>query len=518
MNRMLRRMFILMLCLACLLPWLCAVPAAAAENTEEPDSQEAENISNYDTLTDYDGLNAYTLFDGQTVWGGCTWDVGYFTLTHEKAIGSLYIIFQYEYESYELVNNDTAEVITVTPKYLHDFVDVEALFGTAPNSVTVRFTSGRAYINEVYVFTPGRVPDYVQQWEEPKDGETDLILFSTHADDEHLFFAGLLPYYGQELGYQVQVVYLTNHRSYTPERAHELLNGLWAVGIRSYPVMGTFNDFNVGGLWATYQHYAALGYSREKLQSFIVEQLRRFKPKVVVTHDFNGEYGHGMHMVMADLVASGLEISADPEQYTDSAQRYGTWDVPKAYFHLYEENPIVMDWDQPLESFGGMTAFEVSTQIGFQQHRSQIRDYAWYYAGYPSAASIPRYNPCKFGLYRSLVGEDVVKNDFFENVLTYDQERQAEEQRLAEEEARKKAEEEAKVKAEEEARKKAEEEARLKAQEFARKKAEEEQIRQEQLRQIQQQEQIRTLICIIGVCSLLIFSVLALLFRPKKSP
>ena len=517
MNNRLKRMFILILCLGCLLPLLQGVPAAASETQEEPEVQEAENISNDDTLTDYDGLNVYTLFDGQTVWGGCTWDDAYFTLSHEKGIGSLYIIFQYEYTSYELVNNDTAEVITIFPKYLHDFVDVRALFGTSPSSVTVRFTSGRAYFNEVYVFTPGRVPDFVQRWEAPKDGETDLILFSTHADDEHLFFAGLLPYYGQELGYQVQVVYLTNHRSYTPERAHELLNGLWAVGIRSYPVMGSFNDFNVGGLWATYQHYAALGYSKETLQGFIVEQMRRFKPKVVVTHDFNGEYGHGMHMVMADLVASGLEISADPEQYPDSAQKYGTWDIPKAYFHLYQENPIVMDWDQPLDSFGGMTAFEVSTQIGFQQHRSQIRDYAWYYAGYPTAASIPRYNPCEFGLYRSLVGQDVEKNDFFENVNTYAQDRQAEIDRLAEEEARRQAEEEARKQAEAEARRKAEEEARLKAQEAAQEKARAEQEQQEQQRQIRQQQQLRILICIIGVCFLLIFTVLTLVFRPKKS-
>lgn len=511
-------MFILILCLICLLPWLCSVPAGASESTEEPDSQEAENISSDDTLTDYDGLNAYTLFDGQTVWGGCTWDDAYFTLTHEKGIGSLYIIFQYEYAHYELVNNDTGETVTVEPRYLHDFVDVQALFGSAPSSITVKFTAGRAYFNEVYVFTPGRVPDFIQQWESPKDGETDLILFSTHADDEHLFFAGLLPYYGRELGYQVQLVYLTNHRNYTPERVHELLNGLWAVGIRSYPVIGSFSDFNVGGLWATYQHYAALGQPKEKLQSYIVEQLRRFKPKVVVTHDFNGEYGHGMHMVMADLVASGLSISSDPVQYPDSAQQYGVWDVPKAYFHLYKENPIVMDWDQPLDSFGGMTAFEVSTQIGFQQHRSQIKDYTWYYAGYPTAASIPRYNPCEFGLYRSLVGEDVEKNDFFENVNTYAQDRQAEADRLAEEEeARRKAEEEARKQAEVEAQRKAEEEARRKAQEVARKKAEEEKAKQEQLQQIQRQHQIRMLICIIGVCFLLIFAVLSLLFRPKKS-
>ena len=147
--------------------------------------------------------------------------------------------------------------------------------------------------------------------------------------------------------------------------------------------------------------------------------------------------------------------------------RIGLWDVPKAYFHLYEENPIVMDWDQPLESFDGETAFEVSVYRGFQCHRSQIADFAWYYTGFPNAISLTKYNPCYYGLYRSTVGQDVEKNDFFENVPTYAQERKAEEERLAEE-ARLKAEEEARIKAEEEARRQAEEEAKRKAEEEAR--------------------------------------------------
>ena len=71
------------------------------------------------------------------------------------------------------------------------------------------------------------------------------------------------------------------------------------------------------------------------------------------------------------------------------------------------------------------------------------------------------------------MGEDVEKNDFFENVTTYAQDRKAEEERLAEE-ARLKAEEEARLKAEEEARIKAEEEARRQAEEEAKRKAEEE--------------------------------------------
>lgn len=517
MNTILRRVYILTLCLCFLLPLASPVLAAEAE-TEPETQQEAENISQLQTITSCDGISQYSFFDGVTHYGSVSAENAQFTVEHEKRIGSIYIIFQYGYGPYEVINNDTGEIATVgQEQYLHDFLDMQALFGTCPSSVTVNLCSGRVYINEVYIFTPGRVPDFVQKWESPKDGETDLILFSAHADDEHLFFAGVLPYYGAELGYQVQVVYLTDHRNQSFERVHELLNGLWAVGIKTYPVIGKFWDFHLRNLWATYKEYESLGQSKDSIQSYVVEQLRRFKPKVVVTHDFNGEYGHGMHMVMADMVAKGLEICNDPDQFPKSAEQYGTWDVPKAYFHLYKKNPIVMDWDQPLESFGGKTAFEASVRIGFQEHKSQVSTYSWYFEDYPDAKSLPRYNPCKYGLYRSTVGEDVLKNDFFENVTTYAQDWAAEEARLAEE-ARQQAEEEARKKAEEEARQQAEEE-RKRAEEAARLEKERAEAEAEALaaEQARQQQQMILTVCLIAVICSLIYAVLIYHFREKNN-
>lgn len=83
-------------------------------------------------------------------------------------------------------------------------------------------------------------------------------------------------------------------------------------------------------------------------------------------------------MVYADLLMEAVEISGDPQYSPELAQTYGAWDVPKTYLHLYPENPILMDWDQPLASFWGMTAFQVSKDIGFACHQSQYNDFAWY--------------------------------------------------------------------------------------------------------------------------------------------
>ncbi len=317
------------------------------------------------------------------------------------------------------------------------------------------------------------MPDSIQRWQNPVEGQTDLILFATHSDDDQLFFAGLLPYYAVERGYQVQVIYMTSHYNTAPFRIHEVLDGLWAVGIRSYPVFGAYPDF---GDTATFegalQRFGKFGHSRESMTGWIVEQMRRFHPLVVVGHDFAGEYGHAQHRVWSQLVADAAALSGDPEAYPESVETYGTWDVPKTYIRLYQENPIVMDWDQPMESFGGMTPYQVTKELGFPCHSSQQR-WAYFFRGHDTCASIPNYNPSFYGLYRSTVGEDIQKNDMFENLISH-----AEQIRIAEEEARKQAEEEARLKAEEEARKASEEAARLQAEEEAR-RASEEAARQE---------------------------------------
>ena len=139
--------------------------------------------------------------------------------------------------------------------------------------------------------------------------------------------------------------------------------------------------------------------------------IERFKPLVVVSHDLDGEYGHGTHVLTAAALIEAVEK-------TDS--------VEKLYLHLYEENPIVMNFDIPLETFGGKTAYEVSCD-GFSCHKSQHWTwfYKWIYGSEESpitkASQIRSYSPCKYGLYYTKVGTDTIGGDFFENVDTYEE-------------------------------------------------------------------------------------------------
>ena len=446
MKYVFRNIICLLLCLRVALPLTLVQPVRA----EEADSEEvvtiisarvAADISSSEVITASEGIPGISgLFDGNIYSGRSSADNASMTIEYESGLGSLYFIFEKAYGPYTVTDNGSGESITCGEYgFMHEFIDLEASFGTAPSSVTVSFPNS-VCINELSVYTPGEVPDTVQKWSAPVEDGTDLILFSTHGDDEQLFFAGLLPYYAGELGYQVQVVYLTDHTNQVgTRRMREMLAGLWAVGVTTYPVFGSFADFKTEDKDAAYQTFKALGSSREELLGFVVEQIRRFNPLVVVGHDFEGEYRHGQHMVYAELLAEALEISNDESYYPELAEQYGLWDVPKAYFHLYEENEIVMDWDQPLEKFGGLTAFQVTQQLGFPCHKSQQNTwfYRWIYGDYgevTQASQLEKYSPCHYGLYRSTVGDDVEKNDFFENLNTYaEQARIAEEERLAEE-------------------------------------------------------------------------------------
>lgn len=424
------RNLLLLVCLLLALP-LCAR------------AEEAREVTGPELVTDSSGFTGIKkILDGDPDSEGYCQDGGGFSLSCDDGFGSAYLLFDVEYGAYTVTDDDTSVSVTVEASpILHQFLDLEAMFGRCPRNLTFTFGPEKATILDVHLFTQGQVPDWVQRWQEPVEDGADLVLFSTHCDDEQIFFAGVLPYYAGELGYRVQVVYLTNHRNLTNVRCHEALNGLWAVGVRYYPVFGSYADYYSKSLHNAIGSYERVGITEEELLGYVTEQLRRFRPLVALGHDLNGEYGHGAHMLYAELLTQAVEAAADESRFLESAQCYGVWDTPKLYLHLYEENPIVMDWDRPLEHFGGMTAYQVTKQLGFPCHESQKEQYYWYFnwnlGTEDHATDIRKYSPCNYGLYRSTVGADVEKNDFFENLMTYDQQaqaaREAEEARKAEE-------------------------------------------------------------------------------------
>jgi len=449
----------LFLCLAA----LTAVPALAAEADCQGACVEAVGFSDAAKLGD-GKRSTYTRAEEDAA----------VTVSREGGIGALYIEFDRIPAVWTLTDPATGKSISCGENaFLHEFVDVAALFGTLPEALELHFPKGTA-ISEIYVFSAGELPDWVQIWQPPCE-KADLMLLSTHSDDEQLFFAGILPYYAIERQLNVQVVYSVQHFEVYGEqnhqRPHEQLDGLWTVGVRSYPIISEFPDLYAESKdreTALAQAKAAFkgqGVSYDDFVRYITECIRRCKPLVVVSHDPNGEYGHGAHVLTVAALTDALQHAADESFDPESAAEYGTWSVEKTYLHLYPENPIVMDLDTPLDSLGGKTPFQM-TQDGFACHKSQ--HWTWFYkwiygtsdAPIKKAADIKTYSPCLYGLYASTVGADAAGGDFFENVTTYAQRAEAEAKAKAEAEAAAKAEAEAKAKAEAEAAAKAEAEAK----------------------------------------------------------
>lgn len=344
------------------------------------------------------------------------------SVSSEYSIDHIYVVFDKIPGTWTLTNDETGEMFSAgADMFLHEYIKVSDIFDSSTKSLTLSF-NGNVYVADIYAFTGNSLPDWVQIWESPLE-KADILLLSSHSDDEQLFFAGILPYYAGEKDVDVQVVYLISHFD-THERPHEQLNGLWAVGIRNYPIISDFPDLFSESLDEAVAAFEKQGYSYEDFTSYIVENIRRFKPQVLITHDINGEYGHGTHIYCTDVVMNSIEKINDSSFYPDSAERYGTWDVPKTYFHLYETNPIVMNWDIPLDSFGGRTAFEMTVE-GFSYHKSQHWTWFndWIHGDKSSpvtkAADIDTYSPCLYGLYRTTVGIDSVGGDFLENIVPY---------------------------------------------------------------------------------------------------
>jgi len=386
-----------------------SIPAFAQEAqdiTGECTVEAASSKNSLPRLTDRDWGTDYTTFKQR-------WPFVSLTAQQEGAIHGLYVCFGDKLHPWQVQAMHGEEWVTVFEsegKYAHEYAPLPE----GETQVRVTYINSKQIalcINEIFAYGEGEIPASVQQWQ-PAPEKADLLVLSAHPDDEVLFFGGTIPYYAAERGMDVVVAYMTCG---TMERRSELLNGLWAMGMRTYPEIGNFWDKYGKKLSTVYD-----AWGKPATNKHIVSLLRKYQPEVVVTHDVNGEYGHAAHLVCADAMMNCVDFAANKAKYTDSFKTYGTWQVKKLYLHLGTENVIEMDWDQPLAAFQGRTGFQMA-QEGYSWHVSQHE------AGqknpetgkYEPFVVEPRdsdYSCYRFSLVHTTVGPDVEKNDFFENI------------------------------------------------------------------------------------------------------
>lgn len=326
------------------------------------------------------------------------------TAPEGKPIAGLYVCFGNMPESWEIqTSDDGKDWFTAVPgdtRFLHAYIALPQPAQHVRLAVTSEKKTALR-INDLFVLSEGDLPDWVQVWQ-PTEEKADILFLSTHPDDELIFFGGAIPTYAVEQQRKVVVAYFT--RSNTT-RSSELLNGLWHMGVRTYPVIGNFKDSYAKNLKAAYKSAGGKG----KVNEWIVGLYRQYKPEVVVTQDTNGEYGHKQHMMIADAAQNCIALAANEDEFTASTIAYGTWQVKKLYLHLYPENQIAFDWTVPLKSMNGATGIELAEEA-YTLHKTQAS------SGMSVTETGTKYDNRVFGLAFTTVGEDVRKDDFLENI------------------------------------------------------------------------------------------------------
>ena len=124
------------------------------------------------------------------------------------------------------------------------------------------------------------------------------------------------------------------------------------------------------------------------MTTYLVGVIRQYRPAVVLTHDAQGEYGHGAHIVASSCTVQAVRYTDEATRYPQSAELYGAWQVLRLFSHQYGDAPVVIDRTRPLERFDGLNALALDRQ-----------GYAYYPETYPIEISDgPGYTSAQYGL------------------------------------------------------------------------------------------------------------------------
>ncbi len=236
----------------------------------------------------------------------------------------------------------------------------------------------------------------IMKWKSP-DEKCDMLVIPTHQDDEFIFLGAVIPSYIAE-GYNVAVTYSC---ICVRLRYEEGLRGLWNSGVRTYPDYLGFVD---RGRKLTYDEAADVWGGEDSVVCALVREIRRKQPYVVVSHDEKGENYHNSHIVTAKSLRKAVELAASEDYDKESFDKYGAWSVTKLYLHLYEKGGICLDYNRPLDYYGGKTAYCVATE-SYAFHASQQ---SFYSLSWNAIQPGGKYDNSRFGLAYSTVGTDFV--------------------------------------------------------------------------------------------------------------
>ncbi len=192
----------------------------------------------------------------------------------------------------------------------------------------------------------------------------DLMVFIAHPGDEVTFFSGLLATYAGEYGYSTRVIYLTCG---SEDLRAKSTAALATLGVKEAP-----EYLDMPADYFDTSSHALNSIKNNSLPGLFVELIRKYKPTAVVTHEIDGEYGHGMHSLCVKKVIEAVEQSGNPKRFVKSEKKYGTHTVSRLWLHgLTAEGALTIDRSNPLTFAGGKTSLELDNELYTEYAKDQ---------------------------------------------------------------------------------------------------------------------------------------------------
>lgn len=270
--------------------------------------------------------------------------------------------------------------------------------------------------------------------------KADMLVVVAHPDDETTF-GGLLSYYAYCQQKKVVFICLTSGEwgnglphhtkrtdkpdySYNDEdeprfekipadalypcyyREQELGRALAMHGVRYRPIMPRYKDMSGLQPWGEPEPAFALWGGRQKVVGYLVSQIRRFQPDVVVSLAANGFNGNPEHMGASRGTVLACEVSGDDRQFAEQLGELDVWEPAKVYLHVApdESYDVVHKHSWELDCQGTPGLARIFTARANALHESQ---------GMKKECD----ESSEFILIQTAVGPDKVgKDDLFENV------------------------------------------------------------------------------------------------------